>query len=248
MQLAAIGGMAMAGGLAGGLAGALGSVPGGALAGNSFLKMMGIKAENESEGSSAHEDSSDTRGTSESRAEGDTRGTSESRAQNVGVGNTRGVQYAFENKAVSEILEAIEQRLARLRSCGGGGAFQCAAYVLAADQATARMGASMYASLLKGDMEASDITYLNVVAGSRQGPASYRVSDPDDASGILPAGSDGEDSPGNGGCAGHLRRASGLFCLAPQAGSRSGRGDPCGICQGYSRKKDQWNEYPGWAT
>lgn len=162
VQLAAIGGMAMAGGLAGGLAGALGSVPGGALAGNSFLKMMGIKAENESEGSSAHEDSSDTRGTSESRAEGDTRGTSESRAQNVGVGNTRGVQYAFENKAVSEILEAIEQRLARLRSCGGGGAFQCAAYVLAADQATARMGASMYASLLKGDMEASDITYLNV--------------------------------------------------------------------------------------
>ena len=83
-------------------------------------------------------------------------------AQNVGAGNTRGVQYAFEIKAVSEILEAIEQRLVRLRSCGGGGAFQCAAYVLAADQATARMGASMYASLLKGDMEASDITYLNV--------------------------------------------------------------------------------------
>lgn len=115
-----------------------------------------------SEGSSENKGISISKGTnySESKAEGKTDTTTDTMGDTHATGKT--MQYAMENRSVGSLLSAIDAHIKRLTACEGNGAFQCAAYLMAADQATARMGASLYRSLLTGSSSEASVSYVNV--------------------------------------------------------------------------------------
>ena len=72
------------------------------------------------------------------------KGISDSRTDAQG----RTLQMRYENRAVADLLDVIEEQIVRLKQIGENGGFQCAAYFVAGDNATARMAANMYRSLL----------------------------------------------------------------------------------------------------
>lgn len=115
-----------------------------------------------SEGSSENKGISISKGTnySESKAEGKTDTTTDTMGDTHSTGKT--MQYSMENRSVGSLLSAIDVHINRLTACEGNGAFQCAAYLMAADQATARMGASLYRSLLTGSSPEASVSYVNV--------------------------------------------------------------------------------------
>lgn len=115
-----------------------------------------------SEGSSENTSISITKGTnySESEANGKTDTTTDTMGDSHSTGKT--MQYTMENRSVGSLLSAIDVHIKRLTACEGNGAFQCAAYLMAADQATARMGASLYRSLLTGSSPEASVSYVNV--------------------------------------------------------------------------------------
>ncbi len=117
---------------------------------------------NVSRTTSSHDDTSESEGMSDSRGTSDS--TARSNSTTEGSAQTKGstVQYHYENKAIGNILKAIDVQLDRIKLCEGGGAYQCAAYILAADNATARMCASIYRSLLTGYSPDANISYINV--------------------------------------------------------------------------------------
>ena len=117
---------------------------------------------NVSQTTSSHKDESESEGASDSRSTSDS--TAQSSSTTDGSAQTKGatVQYHYENKSIGNILKAIDVQLDRIKLCEGGGAYQCAAYILAADNATARMCASIYRSLLMGYSPDANISYINV--------------------------------------------------------------------------------------
>ncbi|MCD7886810.1 MAG: DUF87 domain-containing protein [Clostridiales bacterium] len=95
-----------------------------------------------------------------SEASGKTDSTTDTMGDAYSTAKT--MQYSMENRSVGSLLSAIDAHIKRLTACEGNGAFQCAAYLMAADQATARMGASLYRSLLTGSSPEASVSYVNV--------------------------------------------------------------------------------------
>ncbi len=162
VQLATMGGMSLLAGMTGGASAVLGSVTGGALLGNNMLRMTGIKPETVSSGNTEHTDTGVNEGTNESRADSRQKGRNTSSSENTGKSTGRTKQYTYENKTVTNILQAIDDRLERVKECEWNGAFDCAAYILAADSASVRMGAGIYSSLLRGGSKGAGVSYVNV--------------------------------------------------------------------------------------
>lgn len=71
-------------------------------------------------------------------------------------------QYAYKNRAIENILGSIDQRISQLKQCESGGAYSCAAYILAADNAVANRAASLYKAALMGTGEKESSIYINV--------------------------------------------------------------------------------------
>lgn len=134
---------------------------GGAI-GKAAQTMLQAPAASTSEGSSENKSISISKGKnySESKAEGKTDTTTDTMGDTHSTGKT--MQYSMENRSVGSLLSAIDVHINRLTACEGNGAFQCAAYLMAADQATARMGASLYRSLLTGSSPETSVSYVNV--------------------------------------------------------------------------------------
>lgn len=134
---------------------------GGAL-GRAAQTMIQSPSGSTSEGSSENESISISKGKnySESTAEGKTDTTTDTMGDTHSTGKT--MQYSMENRSIGSLLSAIDVHINRLTACEGNGAFQCAAYLMAADQATARMGASLYRSLLTGSSPEASVSYVNV--------------------------------------------------------------------------------------
>ncbi len=134
---------------------------GGAL-GKAAQTMLQSPVGSSSEGSSENESISISKGKnySESKAEGKTDTTTDTMGDTHSTGKT--MQYSMENRSIGSLLSAIDVHINRLTACEGNGAFQCAAYLMAADQATARMGASLYRSLLTGSTPEASVSYVNV--------------------------------------------------------------------------------------
>lgn len=72
------------------------------------------------------------------------------------------VQLTYENKQISEILEAIDQQLKRLKTGSGLGMFATATYFLAPTALSARTGASAYKAVISGDNTYLESTSINV--------------------------------------------------------------------------------------
>jgi len=71
-------------------------------------------------------------------------------------------QYAYKNRAIESILDSIDQRISQLKQCESGGAYSCAAYILAADNAVANRAASLYKAALMGMGGKESSVYINV--------------------------------------------------------------------------------------
>ena len=139
----------------------IGGSIGGAI-GKAAQTMIQSPSASTSEGSSESNSISISKGKnySESNAEGKTDSTTDTMGDSHSVGKT--LQYSMENRSIGSLLSAIDVHIKRLTACEGNGAFQCAAYLMAADQATARMGASLYRSLLTGSSPEASVSYVNV--------------------------------------------------------------------------------------
>ena len=139
----------------------VGSSIGGAI-GKAAQSMIQTPSSSTAEGTSENKGISINKGKnySESKAEGKTDSTTDTMGDTHSTGKT--MQYSMENRSVGSLLSAIDVHIKRLTACEGNGAFQCAAYLMAADQATARMGASLYRSLLSGSSPEASVSYVNV--------------------------------------------------------------------------------------
>ncbi|MDR3333444.1 MAG: DUF87 domain-containing protein [Treponema sp.] len=81
----------------------------------------------------------------------DTTSTQEGNTDTKGEGSSRGIQLKFENKAVKNLLEKIDLQLKRLDASADTGMWNCSAYCLADTVSTAKIAASSYQSLLRGE-------------------------------------------------------------------------------------------------
>ncbi|MEH6942060.1 ATP-binding protein [Bacillus sp. JJ722] len=110
---------------------------------------------------SSHTDSSAmTRGSSKA----DTSTTNKS--DTVTEGNSRNLQVKFENKTVSNLLVKIDEQLERLKSSEDFGLWSCACYFLADNQQTARVAATTYQAIMRGENSSIENSFINTWDGS----------------------------------------------------------------------------------
>ncbi|MDO5406469.1 MAG: ATP-binding protein [Eubacteriales bacterium] len=101
----------------------------------------------------------DSLGTSRQTSEQTGSGHSEMR----GLGHTvsDSTQVTVENRMIKSMLDKIEKNIERIDECEGYGAFYSATYVLADDKETALNVAGNFASLMKGERSAAQVSAIN---------------------------------------------------------------------------------------
>lgn len=93
---------------------------------------------------------------SDSTANGKTQGTSRSEgtsnATNEGhsTGSNQGLQIKFENHAVKQLMERIDETLKRYNTCADLGMWNCAVYCISESEYVSQLAASVYQSLVRG--------------------------------------------------------------------------------------------------
>lgn len=88
-------------------------------------------------------------------------GTGESRGSTVSSSEGMSLQIQTENKTVKNLLGKIDQQLERLDGCESFGAFNCAAYVLAANQELSVRVAGNYSALMRGEDTSVQAAFIN---------------------------------------------------------------------------------------
>lgn len=71
------------------------------------------------------------------------------------------MQIKFENKSVTNLLEKIDEQLKRLKSSEDYGLWNCACYFVAEDAQTAKVAASTYQSIMRGDNSSVEHSVIN---------------------------------------------------------------------------------------
>ena len=116
---------------------------------------------------SSTENSGETFGKGISVAQGITNARMENKAVANGITNTKtggssqNYEIQLENRTVRSLLERIDKQLKRLDECQSLGVWNMAAYVLADDPEIAKVAASTYQALVRGDasgLEATEVT------------------------------------------------------------------------------------------
>ena len=93
---------------------------------------------------------------SDSTAHGTTHGTSRSQgtSNTEGTGHTDGssqsLQIKFENHAVKQLMERIDETLKRYNTCADLGMWNCAVYCISESEYVSQLAASVYQSLIRG--------------------------------------------------------------------------------------------------
>ncbi|GEN81838.1 ATP-binding protein [Sporosarcina luteola] len=93
-----------------------------------------------------------------SRATSNTKNSGETKTE----GSSRTMQVQFENKTVSQLLTKIDEQLDRLRHAEDLGLWHYSCYFLADDEQTARVAATNYQSLIRGNNSALEGSSINV--------------------------------------------------------------------------------------
>ncbi|MGZ0084917.1 ATP-binding protein [Caldibacillus thermoamylovorans] len=117
---------------------------------------------------------SSTRSTSDTEGTTTTTGTSKSDATTTNKtetfteGTSRSLQMKFENKSVTNLLEKIDEQLKRLKSSEDYGLWNCACYFIAEDAQTAKVAASTYQSIMRGDNSSVEHSVINTWGNENQ--------------------------------------------------------------------------------
>lgn len=85
--------------------------------------------------------------------------TTEGRQQSLSSGKS--LQLTSSNRSVQSLLDQIDHHLERLNACESYGAFQCAAYVLTDDRASALAVAGNYNALMRGKNSCLQASQIN---------------------------------------------------------------------------------------
>lgn len=123
-----------------------------------------------SSGSSHSTSQSYTSGTSFSHAisnsvgNSDSEGTSENESDTQGTSTTRTLNY--ENKGISELLQRIEQQLARLNKQESYGMWEAGAYFFSNDVSTAVLAAATYKAIMAGETSGIEQAHVNIWTSS----------------------------------------------------------------------------------
>ena len=134
----------------------------------SLQTLLGMKPSTLNSSSSFSENSSESSGTNRSEGKTETDGHTDTTTDSDSHAAGRSMAYTLEDRSIGNLLEAIDNHIERLNLCEGNGAYQCAAYLISADRATAQMGASLYRSLLSGSDPLANVSYTNVWQDSRR--------------------------------------------------------------------------------
>ncbi|MED0656673.1 ATP-binding protein [Anoxybacillus ayderensis] len=138
------------------------SVSKGRNAGLSFLLSLGTnRTWTEGTTFSSTLNTSDTEGTTTTTGESKSNTTTTSKSEMITEGASRSLQIKFENKSVTSLLEKIDEQLKRLKSSEDYGLWNCACYFVAEDVQTAKVAASTYQSIMRGDNSSVEHSVIN---------------------------------------------------------------------------------------
>jgi hypothetical protein len=104
---------------------------------------------------------SDTEGTTATTGTSKSDATTTSKTETITEGTSRSLQIKFENKSVTNLLEKIDEQLKRLKSSEDYGLWNCACYFVAEDAQTAKVAASTYQSIMRGDNSSVEHSVIN---------------------------------------------------------------------------------------
>ncbi|AEH48649.1 ATP-binding protein [Parageobacillus thermoglucosidasius] len=104
---------------------------------------------------------SDTEGTTRTTGTSKSEATTTSKSETITEGTSRSLQIKFENKSVTNLLEKIDEQLKRLKSSEDYGLWNCACYFVAEDAQTAKVAASTYQSIMRGDNSSVEHSVIN---------------------------------------------------------------------------------------
>ena len=135
-------------------------------AGTIMAGQVGLNAVNPSSkttGTSTNENF--TENTSETHGESDSvnESTNESSTNTRGLttGTSDNIQLTMQNKSLLNTLERIDLQLKRIDECESLGMWECAAYFLSDNPATAEMAAGTYKALMKGEKSGVETSAIN---------------------------------------------------------------------------------------
>lgn len=107
-----------------------------------------------------------SKGTSDTKTKTQTLGTAKSLTEQNSVANAltsgESLQLNYENKAISTLLDRIDEQIKRLRSCEDYGMFDCCSYFFSQSYDTTIFAASTYKSLLRGENSSVESSAINV--------------------------------------------------------------------------------------
>jgi len=86
----------------------------------------------------------------------------ESETATLSGGTGQSVQYTYVNKAIENLLVDIEQEIDKLKRAECSGAYSCAVYFIAGDNAVANRAASLYRSIVLGNGRTTNGLHINL--------------------------------------------------------------------------------------
>ena len=130
-------------------------------------------------GSSRSTSSSYTSGTSFSNSISNSVGNTETDGTNEGESDTKGTSQTktitFENKGITDLLQKIEQQIARLNQGESYGLWESAAYFFSDEIATSVLAATTYKAVMTGEQSLVEQAHVNVWNGNRMQANNIRL-------------------------------------------------------------------------
>lgn len=101
--------------------------------------------------------------TSDTKSESNSESFSETDGRTSTIGETKGFTLTRQDKHIQEILKRIDKQLERIAECESTGLWASGAYFLSYDndRATAETGATIYRSIIQGDMSGVEASAIN---------------------------------------------------------------------------------------
>lgn len=130
-------------------------------------------------GTSRSTSSSYTSGTSFSNSISNSVGSTETEGTNEGESDTKGTSQTktinFENKGITDLLQKIEQQIARLNQGESYGLWESAAYFFSDEIATSVLAATTYKAVMTGEQSLVEQAHVNVWNGNRMQANNIRL-------------------------------------------------------------------------
>lgn len=135
--------------------------PIGAMIGGAVGAAVGSTTTGESTSTSKTRNTSNTKGDSETKGSSEARSETENHSNTLTNGQSQNLSISFENKAVKNLLEKIDDQLLRLKQSEDYGMWNSACYFIADDMQTSTVAASTFKAIIRGENSAIENSHIN---------------------------------------------------------------------------------------